>query len=119
MTKNVDDIPGLKEDELVKLGNCQICGKKMLEGGGPTFYKVRLERAIWSPGAIQRRVGLELQLGSGALAQVMGPSEDLAKIYSGPHDVVVHESCAGKVHHLLELVPEAKEAEANDERESA
>lgn len=108
--REFEALPGIKEDRLLKLGSCAVCGKKMLEAPEPTFYRVHLERAIWDQGAIRRRVGLQMALGdSGALAAVMGPNDDLAKVYEGPHEVVVHETCAHRLNSLLELFPKPKE----------
>lgn len=112
---DITKLPGLKERELVKLGACAICEKPMLdpEKGGPTFYRIALTRAMFDQRAINRRVGLELQLGSGPLARAMGPDEDIAKIFSGPTEVAVHEGCAGQVYHLLRLLP-AGDVECDD-----
>ncbi len=97
------NLPGIKEDELIKLGNCKICGMKLLAGKTPLFYRVRVERAGLDSSAISRRAGLEMMLGSSALAHHMGPHEDLAKIIDGPNTVVIHEECAGRVSHLFQL----------------
>lgn len=112
---DIDKLPGIKEDELVKLGKCAVCRRPMLdkEKGGPTFYRVKIERAAFCADAIESRVGLQMILGgSDALARAMGPDRDLAKIFDGPHDVVVHEGCATDIRHLLLLVPEAPADEA-------
>lgn len=102
--QNLKDLPGLKLDELMKLGNCVICGKKQLEGKMPLFYCIEISRGGFDQAALQRAAGLELQVG--ALAQVLGPDEPLARVIEGPHRVFVHEHCAGMIHHLLELVPD-------------
>ena len=102
---DIRDLPGLKEEELLKLGNCPICDKKLLEDNRFTFYKVTVSRCILDPKALQRRVGLAMLLQSDTLARVMGPNEDLAKVFGGPTTVIVHENCASKIHHLLELIP--------------
>lgn len=110
----VAELPGLKEAELIKLGPCRVCGQQQLAGGEPTFYIVELSRAMFDRRSIERRVGLEMMLGSGPLAKVMGPDEDIAKVFDGPHRVFVHETCALRVHHLLELVPEPAKDEGAD-----
>lgn len=98
-------LPGLKEAELVKLGPCAACGKPLLDQdkGGLTFYRVEISRAAFSPAAVQRRVGASMMMGSDALAALMGPNEDLAKVFDGPRAVAVHEGCA-MVGHLLDLL---------------
>lgn len=108
-------MPGLKEAELVVLGPCRVCGQQQLAGGEPTFYVVEVSRAAFDRRAIERRVGLEMMLGSGPLAKVMGPNEDIAKVFDGPHRAFVHETCALRLGHLLELIPKATE-DAGDDR---
>jgi hypothetical protein len=103
--EEIDKLPGMKERELAALGACPICGKGQLEGRGITGYVVTVSRIGLVRRAVERRAGLAMMLGSDALAGVMGPDEDLAKIVDGPTSVYVHEACAGLVGHLLELVP--------------
>jgi hypothetical protein len=107
---DIKSLPGMKLDELTKLGNCAVCGKKQLEGGIPLFYCVTITRGGFDGQALQRAHGLELQIGP--LAAVMGPNEDLAKIFDGPTTVFVHETCADKVSHLAMLIPRGKEEAA-------
>lgn len=95
----------LRLSELIKLGNCAVCGRKQLEGGLPLFYVVEISRGGFDPNALRRAAGLEMQIGP--LAAVMGPDEVLAKTIDGPHQVFVHETCAGDIGHLLNLIPEA------------
>lgn len=96
----LDHLAGIKEAELDRLSNCAVCRQSMLgtENSGVTFYRLTIEHAGFIQEAIRRRVGLELQLGSSALAQVMGPNEDIAKVVSGPVTVMVHELCAHGLH---------------------
>lgn len=106
-------MPGLKERDLIRLGPCRVCGKSLLEhDGGLTFYRLAISRGIFDPSALRRQVGLALQLG-GPLAAVMGPDEDLAKIFDGPHEVVVAEACALRLGHLLDLIPAEPAADAD------
>lgn len=106
----VAEMPGWKEDALIALGPCRVCGKPQL-GADVTFYVVEVSRAAFDRRAIERRVGLQMMLGNGALAAAMGPNEDIAKVFAAPARVFVHESCAARVHHVLELFPEPKRAE--------
>lgn len=104
------DLPGLKEDELIKLGPCAVCGEKLLSGGELTFYKLTISRGIFNYQALQRRVGLTMMMsGNDVIARVLSPNEDLAKVISGPVDIVIHERCAGNILHLLELFPKEEE----------
>ncbi len=104
---DIATLPGLKQRTLAKLGKCTICGKHLLAAGvaSPSFYVVKISRAMFDYSAIRRQVGLEMLLDSPALAEVMGPDEDIAKVFDGPVEVVVHESCAAEVGHLLRLFP--------------
>lgn len=104
---NVDKLPGIKEEDLLKCGCCPLCHDPLISPKhGITFYRVTIERAGLEIGALNRRMGLQAMLGgSDAIARAMGPDDDLAKIFDGPHQVIVHETCAGMMSHLLELVP--------------
>lgn len=113
MADKLEDMPGLKERELQDLGPCIICGKAHLDptAGSLTFYKVSVSRALFNQAALRRRVGLEMVLGgAGMLAQAMGPDEDLATVFAGPVESFVHETCALRINHLLQLMPEKKSA---------
>lgn len=112
MSPALEKLPGMKLDQLQKLGNCIVRGKKQLEGNIPLFYCVTISRAGFDVGAVQRAAGLEMMMGP--LASVFSPDQDLAKVIDGPHDVFVHETCADKISHLLQLIPEIK-AEENGE----
>lgn len=93
----------MKERELVKLGACAVCGRHLLEDAFPLFYRVQVTRMGFDAPAIKRAMGLSLQIGS-PLAAVMGPDEDVANVVDGPSDCVVHEKCADKITHLIELM---------------
>lgn len=114
MNNSIDDLPALKESELVTLGPCVICGKPQL-GQHITFYKIAISRAGFDANSIRRRVGLEMMLGNSVLAQAMGPDEAIARVFDGPHNVFVHEGCADNIHHLLSLIPEKKSDDADGE----
>lgn len=97
---------GMKEREIIDLGPCPICGKKAFEAGDLTYYVIEISRTIVDATAIQRRHGLGMMLGNEAIARALGPDEDLMKVMDGPHRVIVHETCAADVGHLLRLIPE-------------
>lgn len=109
MSPTLEKLPGLKFEQLQKLGNCIVCGNKQLEGHVPLFYCVTITRAGFDAKALQREAGLEMMVGP--LARVFSPNDDLAKIIDGPHEVFVHETCADKIRHLLQLIPEIKTGE--------
>lgn len=75
---------------------CLLCGKGVMHAGGPTFFRMRLERFMVDLGALRRANGLEQMMGGNALlANVMGPDEDLAKrIDEEAKDVLICEPCA-------------------------
>lgn len=57
---------------------CACCGAGMA-ATGLHFYRVRIEQMILNTRAIQRQHGLELMVGNAAIAQVMGPNDNLAE----------------------------------------
>jgi hypothetical protein len=81
----------MKQREFKK---CSLCKKAMMIGGNITFYKISMERFIVNLPAVKRQYGLELELGSGSLAAVMGPDEDLAQSLEKIENTFVCESCA-------------------------
>lgn len=99
---NADDLPGMKERELVGLGPCAVCGKPQLAHGDVTFYVIEVSRGIFDPTAIMQRAGVEMQMGP--LARLFSPDKDLAKIIDGPRRVFVAEKCAAMISHPLELI---------------
>lgn len=119
MSENdIKKLPGIKEDELSRLGSCSVCGNKMLaashgrEAVDLTFYKITIERAAWDMNAVRQRIGLQMLMGGHTkIARTMAPNADLAKVWAGPITVFVHESCADKIAHLSALIPERKETE--------
>lgn len=106
MTDPLKDLPGIKEDALMALGSCRCCAQPLTHD--QLFYRIKIERAGFMADAIRERAGMEMMMGSGALARIMGPDRDLAKVIAGPVEVAVHEKCADKVHHLLMLFPEGR-----------
>ena len=75
----------MKQDELKK---CAYCGQGVMHSGSPVFYRVTVEHFLVDMGAVQRRHGLELMVGSPVLAAVMGPDEDIAKPFNKVESIV-------------------------------
>jgi hypothetical protein len=73
---------------------CAICGKGVMHSGQITFYKVSITMMGIDLGAVQRQQGLEMMMGSPAIAQVMGPDEDLAKPIDKAADGIICSECA-------------------------
>lgn len=82
----------LKERELRAAVTCAACGRKLGATGTPLFWRLRIERFGLNAQALRRQHGLGLQIG-GALAQIMGPDEDLAIPVMSPVEVTVCEPC--------------------------
>ena len=61
--------------------------------GLPLFWTLAVQRFGIDMQAVQRQHGLELMLGSPALAAVMGTDEDLAKPLMDKVDVILCEEC--------------------------
>lgn len=84
----------MKEAELRKFATCGMCGRKVLESGLPMFWRVTVERFGMDMKAVQRQMGLTMQLGGNAfLASAMGADEDLALPIVEPVTIAVCESC--------------------------
>lgn len=77
MRDEIKNLPGLKAREI---------GKTVTGAGiaaqGPIFYRVTVEQCGLDRDAIQRQAGLEMMVGNAAIAAVLGPDEDIAKILS-------------------------------------
>jgi hypothetical protein len=71
------ELPGLKASEIGKT----VTGRGVAEQG-PIFYRVTVEQCGLDRDAIQRQAGLEMMVGNAAIASVLGPNEDIAKILS-------------------------------------
>jgi hypothetical protein len=83
----------MKAGEITK---CAICGKGVMAGGMPLFWRVTCERMGVDLAAVKREVGMELLMGGNvALARVLGPDEDIAAPFGAPRTVLVCEACAG------------------------
>lgn len=94
----------MKESELRTHADCSICGGKTCSGSPlPLFWTVKLERHALDIGAATRQQGLTMQLGmNAALAQAMGPNEDMTKLVE-ENEITVCEACAMKPTTLFDL----------------
>lgn len=84
----------MREAELRQHATCSLCQKKILSGGLPLFWRVRIERFGVDLAAVRRKTGLEMMLGDARLAMMMGPDEDLAAAMMEPVTITVCEACA-------------------------
>jgi hypothetical protein len=105
----IESLPGLKHRELKP---CALCGKPPAHDSYPLFWRLRAERFCVDLAAAQRKHGLELMLGSPALADVMGPDEDIAKRIADPIEVLVCEPCV--LDRLAGILILAEKADGNE-----
>lgn len=92
--KLLDQLPGLKEDELRALAICSNC-RQPIGHAGPMFWKLTAEQYGVDLNAVKRQDGLGAFLGGHALlARVMGPNEDMAKRITGPITLSICHQCA-------------------------
>lgn len=84
----------MKEAELAKHMHCDCCKKVVTHGGLPLFWVLTIERHGIKVDAVKRQMGLGMMLGSPALAQVMGPDEDMTVPMSEPRKFTLCEPCA-------------------------
>jgi len=71
---DIRHLPGLKERDLQR---CASCGNRH---EAAVLYRVTVETFGLDLGAIRRQIGLGMMMGgNAAIAQVMGPDEDMAK----------------------------------------
>lgn len=62
-----------------EFSKCAWCGRGMA-AAGVHFYRVSVEMFVLDNAAIRRAAGLEMMVGNPAIARVMGPNEDLARL---------------------------------------
>jgi len=86
----ISKLPGFKQSEIQP---CALCGKGLGHDGNFLFWRLKFERLGIDHSAVRQQHGLELMLGSAALAHVMGPDRDIAKVIDGPRDALVCEPC--------------------------
>lgn len=88
----------MKEAELRKHTDCTVCGGKITAAGVPLFYRVTIERFGIDLRAVRRQSGLAQFLGGSpqavAIAEAMGPDEDMAQAMMEPTVVTVCETCS-------------------------
>jgi len=103
---------GFKKSDLKK---CAMCGNGLMHTGIPIFYKLRIEPMGFDSGAIQRTNAIEQYFGGEAgpgiaIANAMGPNEDLAKPLGEPVELLICQPCGvtPEMYCLLELIEGAK-----------
>ena len=96
---DIDQLPGMKEDELRKHCTCKICGEKIGQKAMPCLWKIHAERHFIDGKVIQRHAGLEAIVGSPMIASVMSPGEDFTKCFCSM-DIMICDEC------IIERLPE-------------
>lgn len=101
------------------LKNCAVCDQGLMTNGDMTFYKISFQRFVVDMIAVRELAGLEMMLGSPALASVMGPNRDIAKELGGDASVLVCETCANlKQVFISQMMETALDEYCSDEPES-
>jgi len=106
----------MKEKELRERAICAICHKPI--GASVCFWVLNIQRHVFNVFALQQQQGLGMMIG-GALAQVMGPDEDLT-IELSNFTISVCDDCAAfnKPLGLYHLAEEEERKGQNDKNES-
>jgi len=73
---------------------CIFCGKGMMHDGNILFFKVSIQRMGINMNAVKEQHGLEIMLGSPAIASVMGPDSDIAKPIGIQAKGLICDTCA-------------------------
>ena len=72
---------------------CCMCGEGVLKEG-ITFYRATVQQFVALPQNIRRAQGLEMMIGSPAVAAAMGPDENLAAAPCPPDEGLICLKCA-------------------------
>lgn len=84
----------MNEGELRKRAVCAHCQQKIGNAGVPLFYTVTIARHGINIEAVRAQAGLEMMFGSVALAQVMGPNEEMTRTIMEPLTITICERCS-------------------------
>lgn len=84
----------MKERELRQHTTCSLCDRKTFATRVPLFWTVTIQRYGLDAKAVSRQAGLEQLIGNVAIAQAMGPNEDMATPMHPPIELTVCEDCA-------------------------
>lgn len=105
---------------------CAACRRGLMHPKNPTgmFWRLRVERLMIDHAAVQRAHGMEAMMGGGqhgaAIAQVLGPDDDLAVTITGPYDVLICEACVfgEDMARLFQVVERAENAQIEEKAEA-
>lgn len=99
----------LREEDLLKVAKCGLCGKGIGHTGLPLFWRVTVARYGIDVNAVRRQDGLAQHIGSSMLARVMGPDEVMAKPIGEAVTSTVCETCAVARQIPVALLAESEE----------
>lgn len=99
----------MKAQEIIKVAKCANCGNPFGKTGAPFFYRVSIETFGVDFAAMRRYDGLAMMMGSTALANAMGPDEDIALPVGEPVKVTLCSDCVLRELNLLLLIEKATE----------
>lgn len=110
-----EKLRGLKESRLRK--KCGVCQEGVFNNGAIQLLEVDVTVHLVDPHAIRRQVGLEMQMGgAAALAQHMGPDEDMTKpAYKLPF--LMCQECACKQQSLMQILENINNRESERDLE--
>ena len=107
----------MKEKELRELvaRGCVFCGETPTKYA-PMFFRVRLGTMTLDVQNIRQQSGLEVMLGSVALAQVMGADADLAHIMRKGVELPICINCINQINEIYEksFEDEDKDEQSNN-----
>ncbi len=84
----------MKEKELREHSKCSACKKGILHTGVPLFWVVKVSRHGVLMSVLQRQTGMEQLMGGHvALAQILGPQEDMTQPMMEEKTLTFCEDC--------------------------
>lgn len=106
----------MRAKQLLQNANCSTCTAPIGRSGIPLFWTVTIERHGLDLDAIRRHDGLAMMMGSHALAEILGPNEDLTIRVMEPIRLTICESCMMEKFPLLAEL--ALREESNDQQDT-
>lgn len=105
--RELEKLPGMREDQLRRHAQCSICGKGIGHTGVPLFWTTQVARWGLLKGPLDRNAALTAFFGGGptgaGLSRVMGADEIMARRVLH-EDITLCEPCAEPLMVLAEAV---------------
>jgi hypothetical protein len=103
----------MREIELRKHAICSRCKNKIGHTGLPLFWTLTIDRHGLDHGALTRNAGLTMMLGGHvALAQALGPDEEMTQKMMDTREITLCETCAMPIMEILEVCGPEENIEA-------